>query len=751
MNKFTNKVKRTCAAASALFLLAGAVCASDISDPSIETDSSSGLKYRAILTESESEVDVTLHETVYSPYFELPGTSIFSEYTERTRELCYGDIYVSPNGNDSGQGTLEDPFRTIERARDEIRSRKTKGTLPEGGVTVSLMAGTYKISSEIKFTQQDSGTADCPITYTAFGDGEVIFSAALELSAADFSVAEGDIASRFGEAVAGKIVMADLKKYGVTSDMLTLYRTGSATMSGTNVELSVDRETYQLARYPDNDVLISSGIEAKSGNAKLVMSDEVNERVKTWRTVDGVWALGMIYTDYKDSTSSVTIDTSSKVIAFNNAETNGWSQSMPYYFFNVPEELDIPGEWYLDRENCVLYMYPREDINDSSIELALGYNSNIISCNGCGYITFDGITMTGTKGNCLTANNVNNFTVKDCDLYNIGKNGIEINGTYCTVSECELSYIGLHGIVIGGGNKATLTKAYNLVDNNLVTHWGLNQRAFTAGISGSGQGLTVSHNEIAYSTSSALGVQGNLNVTEYNLVHDCTTLASDCGAYYNGSSWTSGSCDVRYNCFYNIGSDKTTPAALYWDDGMAYQRAYGNLLLNISGYGVSMGGGFANTIVNNAIINTGKAPYHYDPRPYYGNRMGDSFYSIGGFLWNLYKSTPYETQVWRENFPLLSQILQDSSDKYAPHFAYNPAFSLFSDNIYVNSESIEGGVGVQNVHYSTSLDNYTTNIDGISEIFVDAMHGDYRLREDSVIWESVRDFEEIPYSEIGRY
>ena len=426
---------------------------------------------------------------------------------------------------------------------------------------------------------------------------------------------------------------------------------------------------------------------------------------------------------------------------------------MPYYFFNVPEELDAPGEWYLDRDECVLYMYPNGDIADSSIELALGFNDTIVSFDGCRYIIFDGFTLTGTRGSGLRASNVSDFTLSNCRFYNIGRNAVDGTGERCTVSECEVSYVGVSGISWSGGDKATLRRADNLIDNNLVTHWGLNTRTFTSAISGGGQGITISHNEMAYSTSNATGMTGNMNVLEYNLIHDCTRYASDCGAYYNGSSWTSGGCDIRYNCFYNIGSDMATPAAIFWDDGMAYQRAYKNLLLNISGYGISIGGGFGNAVVNNAIINTGKAPYLYDARPYNGNRQGDRFYAqdSSGFIWNLYKSTPYTTTVWRESFPLLAQVLQTSNDKIAPHFGFNPAFSLFTDNIFINRESLNGGVGVQHINYSTDIDNYVSDASVLADIFVDPEHGDYRLRDDSAAWSEVRDFEDIPYWKIGRY
>ena len=40
----------------------------------------------------------------------------------------------------------------------------------------------------------------------------------------------------------------------------------------------------------------------------------------------------------------------------------------PYYRFeNVPEELDEPGEYYIDRQSGMLYFYPPEDAPKDSV------------------------------------------------------------------------------------------------------------------------------------------------------------------------------------------------------------------------------------------------------------------------------------------------------------------------------------------------------------------------------------------------
>ena len=40
-------------------------------------------------------------------------------------------FFVSPDGDDQHPGTREQPFRTLERARDQVRALRAEGQLPE--------------------------------------------------------------------------------------------------------------------------------------------------------------------------------------------------------------------------------------------------------------------------------------------------------------------------------------------------------------------------------------------------------------------------------------------------------------------------------------------------------------------------------------------------------------------------------------------------------------------------------------------
>lgn len=55
-------------------------------------------------------------------------------------------FYVSTNGSDGNDGSFASPFKTLEKARSAVAVYKTANGLPDDGVTVYLMEGTYCLS-----------------------------------------------------------------------------------------------------------------------------------------------------------------------------------------------------------------------------------------------------------------------------------------------------------------------------------------------------------------------------------------------------------------------------------------------------------------------------------------------------------------------------------------------------------------------------------------------------------------------------
>jgi len=93
--------------------------------------------------------------------------------TVSARSADAADFYVAPDGSDAGNGTLAEPFASLEKARDAVRKRIAAGL--DKDVVVLLRDGTYVLDQTLDFGPQDGGTSGHTITYAAYpGEKPVI-------------------------------------------------------------------------------------------------------------------------------------------------------------------------------------------------------------------------------------------------------------------------------------------------------------------------------------------------------------------------------------------------------------------------------------------------------------------------------------------------------------------------------------------------------------------------------------------------
>ena len=74
-------------------------------------------------------------------------------------------LIVSPDGSDSNSGTESEPFKTIEKARDEVR-KHTKDMTSD--IVVYLKDGVYYQDETLAFGTEDSGTNGYQVRYEAY-------------------------------------------------------------------------------------------------------------------------------------------------------------------------------------------------------------------------------------------------------------------------------------------------------------------------------------------------------------------------------------------------------------------------------------------------------------------------------------------------------------------------------------------------------------------------------------------------------
>lgn len=84
---------------------------------------------------------------------------------------AWAQIYISPSGDDRNSGAQNSPVRSLERARDLVRTRNQGMT---ADLTVQLQPGVYRLDHALTFDARDSGTGGHNVIYKATGEFAVV-------------------------------------------------------------------------------------------------------------------------------------------------------------------------------------------------------------------------------------------------------------------------------------------------------------------------------------------------------------------------------------------------------------------------------------------------------------------------------------------------------------------------------------------------------------------------------------------------
>ena len=710
-----------------------------------------------------------------------PAPAVYGSYTEKeVATVTDAQFYVSAaEGDDANEGTFERPFATLERAQEALRALDKTG---KTGVTVAVKAGEYRTPG-LTFTAEDGGTEGCPVTWCAYGDGEVVLNGGATLPAEAFHpVTDEAMLARLHEDARRKVVCVKLSDLGVTKEQYgKIYAIGSyntaAQYDGDWVgdiysELFVNDRRQTLARYPDEgwlatEEVVQTGYGLETGGALTKREDwyeirnpapdiykisqELTDRVASWKTLDDVWLFGYWKYDWADASSPIgDFNAEKRTLSPKFVSTYGTKTGAPYFFFNVFEELDAPGEWYLDRDSGVLYLYSDGDLTGAVVDMSLTTRP-VITVENAGFLTFRGFTVKGTRGNGVSVKG-SDVTVERCLIKNVAGNALVMEGFRNTARDNEITRTGKGGIVLTGGDRETLAPGECRAENNLIHDWSEIYQTYQPAVSLNGVGNVCAHNEMFNSPHEAITYGGNNHIIEYNLIHDVCLLTDDGGAIYSGRRWTWYGDVIRYNCIFNLGSGDHKPVGIYLDDALSGQTVYGNLIVNAPGIGIQLGGGRDLDVRNNVVVNTNLKPFTYDQRAADGVHGGWFTHSSkeGGDMWQDLNDSPWKTEAWQTAFPAMTRFSSDFSHTDSPDFVPNPAYSKVTGNVVVSIGGTLGEIDELPKKYSDISGNAVFRPNRMAEIFTDPANGDYSLKEGSPVFDQIPGFEPLPLDEIGR-
>jgi hypothetical protein len=298
-------------------------------------------------------------------------------------QACY---YVSPSGSDDGVGSISDPFLTITKARDVVRTINISMT---GDVYVYLRGGDYRISDTVTFGSEDSGTNDHRIYYQAY-PGEV------------------------------PVLNGSTRVTGWTQHDGSIYRA------------SLDRATKLRNLYVNDARAFMTSITARSNGGSGTYS--VTAGQADWAWASGSGSDGVNYStndvpDIANNRDDLEIVNGStwneNIVCTRDVVTNGTDRTLllqqPYgaiaqlpgwnagfsvdgthEIFNAYEFLNSPGQFYFDKSTGTLYYIPRAGEDMSTADVQAPVVEKLLDIAGTSgtdrirNITFQGITFANT-------------------------------------------------------------------------------------------------------------------------------------------------------------------------------------------------------------------------------------------------------------------------------------------------------------------------------------------------------------------
>ncbi len=514
-------------------------------------------------------------------------------------------LYVAPNGKDDNPGTRDLPFATLARARDAVRALRP---LPRGGVLVVVRGGEYRLTESLALTAEDSGTADAPIVYAA-SEGETAVLTGAATLGGFVPVTDPSVLARLPEEARGHVLQTDLLAAGVT-DLGKLLPHGFGQAAVPLPELFFNGRPLTLARWPNTGFVLTGKVTdtGSQQDGRGMDFEYAGDEPARWAKDTDVWLYGYWYWDWADENLEVaSIDPATHHLRTTTSTSYGVRAGQRFYAYNILEELDAPGEWYLDRAHGLLYVYPSGDMKTADVRFSV-LNTPLVTMNGVSHVTLRRLTLEGGRGAGVTITGGDHCLLAGCTVRRLGGDAVLMDGgTDHGVFGCDLYTLGRGGVQITGGDRKTLTPGGLFVENCDIHDFSILDRTYTPAVQIEGAGNRIAHCHLHDAPHHAIRVEGNDHLIEFNEIDHVVTEADDQGGLDIFQNPTYRGNIFRDNFWHDIGSglNAVGQAGIRLDDAISGTLIEGNIFQRCSGGnfgGIQINGGKENWIDHNLFV-----------------------------------------------------------------------------------------------------------------------------------------------------
>ncbi|NUQ63536.1 MAG: right-handed parallel beta-helix repeat-containing protein [Pirellulales bacterium] len=573
-------------------------------------------------------------------------------------------LYVAAGGNDAWSGTLPEanaagadgPLASVDQALTMLRRLRKEGKLP-GAATVRIR-GIHRLDRPLVLTPEDSGTAEAPVTITAYAGEKPVLSG-------------------------GRVISGWRKHNGRlwTADVPEA-KTGSWCFR----QLFVNGRRACRARTPNKGYLhVESLVDDKPGAPWNEGVDRFRFKpgdIRAWNDLNNVEVV--VFHSWNTSRVRIqSVDESNRTVVFTGPTVFrplSWDPDQRYYVENCREALDSPGEWFLDRASGRLYYWPQAEDDMAKAEVVAPVLGELLRFEGDAdagrpvvYVHVADLSFQHsdwelpaagygdpqaavTVPAAVTADGARHCAIQRCEIAHAGTYGLWFRHG-CKdnqIIENQIHDLGAGGIRLGEPTMAATDEAEssrNLVSNNYIHDGGQVYAGAVGFWLAQSSRNTISHNEIHSFDYSGMSIGWNWsdaptrtlhNRIEHNHVHHVVRgVLSDAGGIYTLGTQTG--TVVRGNIFHDIFPYMGKPAmawGIYFDQGSNGLLVEKNLVYNTLNGGIMNTGNPGNTVRNNIFAHSAwhaawryqfqKEPATVVERNLFYLAQGELFYRDGG-------------------------------------------------------------------------------------------------------------------------
>lgn len=288
----------------------------------------------------------------------------------------YKEVYVSTQGNDLSDGSKNSPFKSIEKAKEYVKTISDNMT---GDIVVHIEKGTYYLEDTMVFKNEDSGKNGHKIIYK--GEDMPLISGGIKVGAFEPT----EYAGIYKAPVDGVTMMREMYVNGKKAYVASANRTVKA--------IGYYQDPRTIYEY-DGMIMSRADIEEYENPEDIEFSWLVNWKYSTALVED-------IIPDPENENQVIVL-----------MQQNWWDRiskysddsfcGKPYRDFemkNAFEFLDKPGEFYYNKKTKYVYYMPREDEDLSSAEVIAPRIDKLLKIDGndefdkVKNIRFEGLTF----------------------------------------------------------------------------------------------------------------------------------------------------------------------------------------------------------------------------------------------------------------------------------------------------------------------------------------------------------------------